>query len=197
MPRRATMTLGFIALVLILPAVVARAEGAGTAARMSQFKAQLAILDSRAAVQYSDSVRLMPGGRSDPDNYIPTYTGAYRGPYLAVARSAAQRHGIPVDLFLRLVDQESRWNPGAISVKGAVGLAQLMPDTAQQLGVDPTNPDANLDGGARYLRQQFDRFGSWRLALAAYNAGPEAVEAHGDIPPYAETQSYVRAILGG
>ena len=77
-----------------------------------------------------------------------------------------------------------------------MGLAQLMPDTARALGVDPTDPGQNLDGGARYLRRQYDTFGTWDLALAAYNAGPGAVEQYGGIPPYAETQNYVRVIWG-
>jgi soluble lytic murein transglycosylase-like protein len=64
------------------------------------------------------------------------------------------------------------------------------------LRVDPRDPEQNLEGGARYLRTQYDRFGSWRLALAAYNAGPGAVEKHGGVPPYRETQGYVRAIMG-
>jgi soluble lytic murein transglycosylase-like protein len=71
-----------------------------------------------------------------------------------------------------------------------------MPATARHLGVDIDNPHQNLEGGARYLRQMYDRFGSWRLALAAYNAGPEAVDRHGGVPPFRETQNYVRVILG-
>ena len=82
------------------------------------------------------------------------------------------------------------------SSAGAIGLAQLMPDTAVLLGVDPQDSHANLDGGARYLAQQYRRFGNWPHALAAYNAGPEAVVAYGGIPPFAETQAYVVAILG-
>jgi soluble lytic murein transglycosylase-like protein len=104
---------------------------------------------------------------------------------------------VPEELFLRLVQQESGWNPGAVSHKGATGLAQLMPGTADRLGVDETDPHQNLDGGARYLRLMYDRFGDWKLALAAYNAGPEAVEKYGGVPPYAETTSYVKSILGG
>jgi soluble lytic murein transglycosylase-like protein len=71
-----------------------------------------------------------------------------------------------------------------------------MPATAKTLGVDIADPEANLEGGARYLRMMFDKFGTWELALAAYNAGPGAVEAHDGIPPYAETEKYVKAILG-
>lgn len=117
-------------------------------------------------------------------------------PYVAMARAAASRHGIPHDIFMRLVTQESNWNAAARSHKGAMGLAQLMPGTARSLGVDPTDPRQNLDGGARYLARQYAKFRSWRLALAAYNAGPQAVERHNGVPPYKETQNYVRVILG-
>jgi soluble lytic murein transglycosylase-like protein len=116
--------------------------------------------------------------------------------YRAAAEEAANRYGIPPDLFLRLVGAESSYNPGAVSPKGAQGLAQLMPGTAAELGVDASDPLQNLDGGARYLRQQYDTFGDWNLALAAYNAGPGAVQKHGGIPPYAETQNYVAKIAG-
>ena len=94
------------------------------------------------------------------------------------------------------MQQESGWNPGAVSLKGATGLAQLMPETAENLGVDIADPEDNLDGGARYLRMMYDKFGSWKLALAAYNAGPGAVEEHDGVPPFDETENYVKAILG-
>lgn len=126
---------------------------------------------------------------------IPIYSGA-SGVYQDMARVAARRHNIPEDLFLRLVRTESGFRPTAKSSKGAIGLAQLMPFTAQALGVNPHDPQQNLDGGARYLSQQYRRFGDWRLALAAYNAGPEAVERYRGVPPYSETQNYVRSILG-
>lgn len=116
--------------------------------------------------------------------------------YRAEAIAAAQRNGVDPNLFLRLVGQESGFNSGAVSPKGATGLAQLMPGTAAGLGVDPTDPLQNLEGGARYLRQQMDEFGDPALALAAYNAGPGAVRKYGGIPPYAETQNYVRSIMG-
>ena len=116
--------------------------------------------------------------------------------YRAKAELIAQQEGVPVDLFLRMIGQESSWQPGAVSPKGASGLAQLMPGTARELGVDPTDPIQNMTGGARYLRQQLDAFGSPELALAAYNAGPGAVQKYGGIPPFKETQDYVRKILG-
>ena len=164
----------------------------GRAAIASQFS----VLDRRGATQYAGSVRLRPASAAPAAASVPAYAGRYAGPYLAAARGAAARHGIPADLFARLVQQESGWNPRARSHKGAIGLAQLMPGTARLLGVDPTDPQQNLDGGARYLRLQYDKFGTWRLALAAYNAGPGAVERHGGVPPYRETMGYVQAILG-
>jgi soluble lytic murein transglycosylase-like protein len=169
---------------------------AGTS-RLAQFRKQASILDTRAASQYSSSSRLTPGGKETQVGLvIPNYSGRYRGVYLEAAKAAAGRHGIPEDLFLRLVQRESGWNPNAVSHKGATGLAQLMPGTASHLGVNPNDPHQNLDGGARYLRMMYDRFGNWKLALAAYNAGPEAVEKYGGVPPYSETKTYVKLILG-
>lgn len=116
--------------------------------------------------------------------------------YRQTAAQIAGQHKIPVDLFLALINQESRWNPKAVSPKGAIGLGQLMPGTASDLGVDPTVPEQNLAGAARYLAQQYNTFGDWNTALAAYNAGPGAVKKYGGIPPYKETQNYVNSIMG-
>lgn len=176
---------------------VAEAQTVSSKSRIKLFESQLSVLDNRAASQYNNSVRLKPSSVITPGKWnIPAYNGKYRGQYLEVAKAAARKHNIPENLFLRLVQQESAWNPTARSHKGALGLAQLMPGTARALRVDPLDPEENLEGGARYLRKQFDEFQSWHLALAAYNAGPNAVKKHGGIPPFKETQNYVQRITG-
>ena len=112
-----------------------------------------------------------------------------------LVKRVAREEGVDENLFLGLVYQESRFNPCAKSGVGAIGLAQLMPDTAKELGVDPHNIEQNLRGGARYLKQQLKRFnGNANLALAAYNAGAGNVKKYGGIPPFKETQGYVRNI---
>ncbi|VDC32103.1 lytic transglycosylase domain-containing protein [Pseudogemmobacter humi] len=170
--------------------------------RNSVFESQKALLDGKLSKQYSGSVKLTPSYKAgkaeaaEGGEAVPRYAGKYKGEHLEHAREAARKHGIPEDLFLRLVQRESGWNPNAVSHKGATGLAQLMPGTARLLGVDINDPKQNLEGGARYLKMMHAKFGSWKLALAAYNAGPGAVEQHGGVPPYAETKAYVAAILG-
>lgn len=117
--------------------------------------------------------------------------------YGNLAQQAAAAYGVDPNVFTRLVQQESGWNPDAVSPAGAVGLAQFMPETAAGLGVDPTDPVSALYGAARHLRDLLDRYGNdYSLALAAYNAGPGAVDAAGGVPQYAETQQYLTAILG-
>ena len=98
-------------------------------------------------------------------------------------------------LFRSNIEIESAYNPAARSQVGAIGLGQLMPETAANLGVDPHNWQQNLDGSARYLAQMLSQFGDARLALAAYNAGPNAVTRYGGIPPYRETQNHVSRVL--
>lgn len=190
---------GMVACGLFFPLGVS-AETLSTKSRAKLFKSQTSVLDSRARQQYKNSVRLQPQKVITPTKWGDTsnqaYEGRYRGPYLQMAKDAARRHGVPSDLFLRLVQQESGWKPTARSHKGAIGLAQLMPGTARVLRVNPHDPYENLEGGARYLAEQYRTFGSWRLALAAYNAGPAAVKKYGGVPPYKETKNYVRIIWG-
>ena len=129
----------------------------------------------------------------------PTDAGGAAGnpPFGAEIDAAAARYGLDPALLKGLIRQESGFNPAARSGAGAIGLTQLMPGTAASLGVDPTDPAQAIDGGARYLKAQLDRFGGDPAkALAAYNAGPGAVARFGGVPPYGETQAYVSKILG-
>jgi soluble lytic murein transglycosylase-like protein len=117
--------------------------------------------------------------------------------YQAKIAELSARYDLSPALLEAVVWQESRWNENAVSPVGAQGLAQLMPGTARYLGVDSRDPFQNLEGGARYLREQLDRFGGdLEKALAAYNAGPGRVERAGGIPNIRETQHYVAAIMG-
>jgi soluble lytic murein transglycosylase-like protein len=111
--------------------------------------------------------------------------------------AAARIHGLPEALLQAVIEVESNFNAGAVSAKGALGLMQLMPQTARHLGVaDARDPAANVDGGARYLKELLGRFGNdLPLALAAYNAGPAAVQRSGAIPQFSETQRYVPRVL--
>lgn len=119
-----------------------------------------------------------------------------RGNYAPIINAAAKQYGISPALVDAVMWQESRYNHNAVSSAGAIGLMQLMPGTARTLGVNPRDPWQNVFGGAAYLRQQLDRFNnSVPLALAAYNAGPGAVQKYGGIPPYTETRNYVQKIV--
>ena len=123
--------------------------------------------------------------------------------YGELAASYARRYGLDPEIFVRQMMQESGLNPDAVSPKGAVGIAQIMPGTARDPGygvtpvTDPTDPEEALRFGAEYMRAMLDKYGDYGLALAAYNAGPGAVDEAGGIPPFQETQNYVASILGG
>jgi len=113
--------------------------------------------------------------------------------------TAAQRHNVRPALVKSIVAAESQFNPHAVSQKGAVGLMQLMPETAQQFGVDPMNPAQNIEGGTHYLRVLLDRYHRYRncmaRAVAAYNAGPGMVDKYRGVPPFRETRDYVVRVL--
>jgi soluble lytic murein transglycosylase-like protein len=114
-----------------------------------------------------------------------------------LVKAVSTRYDVDQDLVNAVIHQESGFNPNAVSKSGAAGLMQLMPKTAHHLGVsNPRDPQQNLEGGVRYLKGLLNQFnGNIPLALAAYNAGPGAVNHHKGIPPYKETQHYVRNIL--
>lgn len=122
--------------------------------------------------------------------------GALQGvPYADLFSRAAARYDVDASLLAAVASVESNFNPGAVSPAGAQGLMQFMPATAQGLGVNALDPASAVDGAARYLKSLAQQFGSTELALAAYNAGPGTVNRYGGIPPYAETQNYVRSVM--
>lgn len=124
--------------------------------------------------------------------------------YMGMAAQIAREEGLDPEIFVRMITQESGFDPDAVSDVGAVGMAQVMPETARDPGygvaplTDPTDPEASLRFGAQYLKAMLDKYnGDYGLALAAYNAGPQAVDSAGGIPNYRETKNYVSKILGG
>ena len=169
-----------------------RFQGPGAATQPSaSFAAQLQSATA-ATAPVAATAAAAPLGATAGASALPAGT-----PYAAEITAAANRHGVDPALLAGLVEQESGFDPNAGSPAGAQGLTQLMPATAASLGVTNVHDPAQaLEGGAKYLRQQLDRFGGdVARALAAYNAGPGAVERFGGVPPYAETQEYVRRVL--
>jgi soluble lytic murein transglycosylase-like protein len=164
------------------------AAGASAATSSTSFASQLAAAQSTTAGT--------PATTSTATG--TTLGGGAPTQYDAQITAAATKYGLDPALLKGLIRQESNFNAGARSGAGAQGLTQLMPGTAASLGVtDPTDPAQAIDGGAKYLKAQLDRFGGdASKALAAYNAGPGAVAKFGGVPPYAETQNYVTKVLG-
>ena len=161
---------------------------------------QAGATDFATALQSATNGVYQPGSAYAPAAYRAeaNATSAQPAEYEALIASAAQRYGVDPALLHGLIQQESGFDANARSSAGAAGLTQLMPATAASLGVaDPLNPAESIQGGARYLSQLLGQFGGNTTdALAAYNAGPGAVQQYGGVPPYAETQSYVSKVLG-
>ena len=165
---------------------------AATVALTAPVHAQvIEIGDDGSATTYSKPTRFL-GGEGDG---LVSANVAVRPAEVDRYERAAKAEGLDVHLLRAVAWTESRGRQNAISPKGALGVMQLMPGTAAELGIDPLDPEANLHGGARYLARQLTHFQSVPLALAAYNAGPGAVLRWGGIPPYAETQAYVTQIM--
>jgi soluble lytic murein transglycosylase-like protein len=177
---------------------------AAAVARIEEIQAMLGTLNNQpttggaAAPGATNFASVLQGATAAPAAAPAGGLGGTPSQFDGLIQQAATKHGVEPSLLKALIRQESNFNPSARSPAGASGLTQLMPGTAASLGVtDPTDPAQAIDGGAKYLRQQLDRFGGDKTkALAAYNAGPGAVQRHGGVPPYAETQNYVQKVLG-
>jgi hypothetical protein len=141
-----------------------------------------------------DSVRVSAAESMRPAALRGGSTARVGGSFDSLFNAATAKYGLPDGLLKSVARAESGLDPNARSHAGAIGLMQLMPGTARELGVDPTNPAQAIDGAARLLRRHLATFGSVPLALAAYNAGPGAVRKHDGIPPYPETRAYVKRV---
>jgi soluble lytic murein transglycosylase-like protein len=175
---------------------MSKAKGKGAVARIA-----IALLATTPEHAVAQVLEIAPDGTVTqlgapvPESAAPTRSCA-QDELRSAFQAAARRYDLSVDLLVNVASTESNCAADAVSPAGAVGVMQLMPGTARELGVDPANPVENIFGGAAYLRQQLDRFdGRLDLALAAYNAGPEAVARHNGVPAYAETRRYVERNL--
>lgn len=187
-------------LVLLLAGLASAGAAQADVIEIGPKGAVKTLSDAPNATWMSDETQQTTGITDDvavfPDGAVTVLSDRITGNYAQALQDIARANDISPHLLEALVWQESRWNPTAMSRAGAIGLAQLMPGTARDLGVDPRDPIQNLAGGARYLRQQLNRFdGNVEKALAAYNAGPGRVMTARGIPSIPETQAYVRAIV--
>jgi soluble lytic murein transglycosylase-like protein len=179
-----------------LQQMIAAAQGQAPSNGGARFSDALANASQPAATA-ALAAPTTPYATSTPTNTIAA-GGNRSSQYDTLVTAAAQRYGIDPAVLHGLIQQESSFDPSSTSGAGAQGLTQLMPGTASSLGVtNPLDPTQSIDGGAHYLREQLDAFGGDVVkALAAYNAGPGAVKRFGGVPPYAETQDYVKKVLG-
>ena len=161
--------------------------------RINAIENQIQSLSSNAQVQSSDFQKILESSVQNKKNP----NAVSRNQIDTLITKYADKHGLDEAFVKAVINQESGFNPNATSHCGAMGLMQLMPSTAQGLGVtNAYDAEQNIEGGTKYLKGLMDRFGNdKKLALAAYNAGPNAVKKYGGIPPYAETQNYVKKVL--
>lgn len=193
-PARATVAPITLALSLAVCLAAPPAQADSKGARVSATSdIRVKTLDDGTQLIYNENQQQRARRTSSRLLPVPTTSGMDR-----LIRRFALEQDLSPRLVQAVVQVESGYNPRALSAKGAMGLMQLMPDTARLMGVkDPWDPAQNIRGGTRYLREQLNRFsGDLVLALAAYNAGPTAVTRYGGVPPYRETQRYVDKILG-
>lgn len=164
---------------------------AAVQARIAEIQDRLGINQAPAAPGFAQALGQASTGT------LPVSDSGDASPYEALLEQAAARNGLSTGLLKAVVRAESGFNPNAVSRTGAQGLMQLMPGTARALGVtNALDPAQNIEGGARYLRHLMDKFNDPTLAIAAYNAGPGSVERYGGVPPFTETQNYVREVQG-
>lgn len=174
----------FLAENKVLPVNENAAANAKKVAQALQLEDNLAVVDS-----FNPSVSPNTESRQRVENSSPTSTEG-------MIEAAARHFGVDSDLVKAIATAESNMNQDARSYVGAIGVMQLMPETAGSLGVDPYDEKQNIEGGAHYIRQMLDKFnGNVKYAIAAYNAGPGAVQKYGGIPPYSETQEYVGRVM--
>jgi soluble lytic murein transglycosylase-like protein len=177
---------------------------ASAVSRVSELEAMIAAANGgspspagTSTTSFGDQLAQASGSQTATSATASAGAGSGSVPYESQIEAAAAKYGIDPAVLKGLIKQESGFNPNAGSPAGAQGLTQLMPGTAASLGVTNVHdPAQSIDGGAHYLKMQLDRFGGdYSKALAAYNAGPGAVQRYGGIPPYAETRNYVKNVL--
>lgn len=179
-------------------------EKAGSAKAMEEAQQKQSV-DASAAQSHSEELKTQNTQTQNTTAKHAQFNDQHRSrmqrklaQYKPYIKAAAARYDLPEELIAGVIWQESRANPRAVSHCGAMGLMQLMPGTARNLGVrNAFHPGQNIDGGAKYLRQMLDKFGKVEYAVAAYNAGPGNVKKYGGIPPFRETRAYVPKVLGG
>ncbi|MEA3284706.1 MAG: lytic transglycosylase domain-containing protein [Synergistota bacterium] len=163
------------------------------------FDSALKEAEGNRAVEPEDkeSSNLREDGLSGAGSIVRSMVASAGESLKETASEIARRYGVDEKLVHSVISVESAWRPDAVSPKGAVGLMQLMPGTAKMLGVDPDDPVQNIEGGVKYLSQLSEKYsGDLEKTLAAYNAGPGRVDSYGGIPPFRETENYVRKVLG-